>query len=282
MITRFLFEDLDIRGAMVQMDDVWQAVQHNRPYDARTRSLLGEMCAVTTIITSNLKNPGRITFQISGHGPLRMLVVDCDETLNLRALAKAEEDLSTLDVTLPELIGDGSLMLTLDLPTLREPYRSYVPVDGDSVADIFENYLEQSEQHPAFLWLFADEENASGLFLQKLPDADQKDSDGWARITHLAATVKAEELATLPATELLHLLFPEEDIRVFEPRKVRHDWPRNEGKIRTLLKNVGRAELEATLQEHGEVVISDELSNHTYRFSAEDIAKLWDDAAPSA
>ena len=89
-VQRFLLEDLDIRGAVVRLTDVWQAMQDGRGYAPAVAHLLGEMSAVSAVIAGNLKQPGRLTFQITGHGPVSLLVIDCAETLNLRGYAKAE------------------------------------------------------------------------------------------------------------------------------------------------------------------------------------------------
>jgi molecular chaperone Hsp33 len=148
------------------------------------RELLGELAAVTAIIGSNLKTPGRISFQLQGHGPVSMLVMDCNEKLQLRGMAKsasaAEADAHISGVE--DLLGDGRLVLTLQPKTAETPYQSVVPLAGDSVAAVFEHFLEKSEQQPARLWLAATPEAACGLFLQKLPNADMLDPDGWDRI----------------------------------------------------------------------------------------------------
>jgi molecular chaperone Hsp33 len=265
-VHRFLFEDLDIRGALVQIGPAWRQMQVQRGYGDTTRTLLGELAAVTAIIASTLKTPGRLTFHLRGHGPVRLLVVDCDEQLRLRGLAKAPADLAA--AAIPDLFGDGQLALTLDTNTAREPYQSIVPLTGNKVADVFEHYLMQSEQTASRLWLMADAANACGLFLQKLPDADARDADGWNRVQQLAATVTPAELS-LPAETLLTRLFPEEDIRLYEPHAVSYHCPRDEEKVLAMLRSLGRAEVEATLAEAGEIVINDDICNQEYRYGAE-------------
>lgn len=273
-LRRFMLENLDIRGAIVRLDDVWQTLQAGRDYSPDVAQLLGEMCAVSTIITGNLKQPGRLTFQIHGDGPLRLLVVDCPESLNLRGMAQTDHAPST--GSLRELIGENSRMqLSLDMPNLNEPYRSLVPLEGETIAEVFEHYLTQSEQQPASLWLACDGKVAAGLFLQKLPGADSRDADGWNRVCKLASTIKNEELLDLDAEDLLGRLFAEEDVRLFKPRAVFHDYPREPEKIEAMLRSLDRAELEQILVEEGEIVVHDDLGNHTYRYDADEIAQLF-------
>jgi molecular chaperone Hsp33 len=265
-IRRFLFETLDVRGALVQLGPAWQQMQAGRDYGDTAGKLLGELSAVAAIIGSTLKTPGRLTFHLRGHGPVRLLVVDCDEQLRLRGLARAPQDLGA--GTVAELFGDGQLALTLDTSQARQPYQSIVPLDGTTVASVFEHYLMQSEQTPSRLWLMADAGHACGLFLQKLPGADQRDADGWNRIQQLAATITPAELA-LPAETLLTRVFPEEDIRLFKPHAVTYHCPRDEEKVWAMLRSLGRSELEATLAEQGEIVINDDICNQEYRYGPE-------------
>lgn len=271
-IYRFLFEEIDIRGALVQLGPAWQAMRQGRGYAPAASALLGELAAVTTLIGNNLKSPGRLTFQVQGHGAIGLLVVDCDEQLRLRGAARAPADLKPMPV--PHLLGDGQLLLTLQTNTSAQPYQSYVPLEGETLAEIFEHYLQQSEQQPAKLLLFADDHQACGLFLQKLPEADRKDPDGWNRIVHLAATAKPEELM-LPAEALLGRLFHEETLRLFEPRPVSYHCPRDEAKVLDMLRTLSRDDLAALLHERGEIHIHDEIGNHEYRFGPEILDQLF-------
>lgn len=280
-VQRFLLEDLDIRGALVKLDEVWQAILDKRDYPANVRDLLGAMAAITCVIGGNLKQAGRLTVQIQGHGPLSLLVVDCSETLNLRGYAKAGPDaLGKSGVA--ELVGDGQLLLTLDMPGLRQPYQSYVPLEGSSVAEIFEHYLTQSEQQPAVLHTASSGRAAACLFLQKLPDADRKDADGWDRVCRLAATLQAPELLELPPEAILTRLFHQETVRLFDAREVSHDWPLDWDKIHHMLRNLGQAEVESIIAEQGEILIHDDLSNHEYRITAADVAAIFAPPRPES
>lgn len=271
----FLFENLGIRGALVQLNDSWQKLQAGRAYPSPVRKLLGEMAAVTVLIAANLKQPGRMTFQLRGEGPVSLLFLDCDRELNIKGMARCPPQVEPAPV--PDLLGHGQLVLTLDVAGMRHPYQSLVPLDGSSIAAIFEHYLERSEQQPTRLVLAATAEVAAGLFLQKLPDADRLDADGWNRVTHLTRTLRAEEIITLPTIKLLSRLFPEEDIRVFDPRPVRYHCPRDWAKIYQMLRGLGREECETILREHGVIRIQDEVCNQEYIVDAAALDRLFAD-----
>lgn len=270
----FLFEALDIRGAFVRLREVWQALSAGRGYAPPVTRLLGEMSAVTALISANLKQPGRMSFQLKGSGPVQLLVLDCDEQLRLRGMARADIDVA--DAPIPDLLGHGQLALTLDTSAMRQPYQSLVPLDGANIADVFEHYLERSEQQPTRLFLAADGQCSAGLFLQKLPEADRRDPDGWNRILTLAATVRPDELAGLSAMTLLGRLFPEEDVRLFDPRAVQYHCPEDWQKVGGMLRTLGREECEHILKERGEIRIHDEICGRDYRFDPAMVATLFE------
>jgi len=276
-VQRFLLDDLDIRGAIVRLGPVWQQMLAGRDYPAPVAQLLGEISATTLLVGCNLKQAGRLTIQLRGSGPVSLLVIDCNELLHIRGMAKSDEQVEPGPA--PELLGHGQLLLSLDMPSMREPYQSIVPLAGESIAEIFEHYLKQSEQLPSRLFLAASADGAAGLFLQKLPSADQRDPDGWARIETLAATVKADELLALPAEQLLTRLFHEEMVRLYAAQPVIHDCKEDWEKVRSMLRSLGRDEVDAVLREHGEVLIKDDICNREYRFDAQAIDELFRDTA---
>ncbi len=278
-VIHFLFEDLDIRGVLVQLSAAWTAMQRRRDYAPPVTALLGEMAAVAALVGSNLKTPGRVSFQLQGGAALSLLVVDCDEQLHLRGMARcrASPKAEIIAERLSDLLGDGRLQFTLQGEQTALPHLSTVPIEGDTVAEIFENYLVRSEQQPARLWLSADGSQASGLFLQALPGAGRRDADGWSRVQILASTLRPEELS-LPAETLLTRLFPEETIRLFTPRTASYHCPRDEDKVRGMLFSLGREEIESILKEQGEIVIQDEICGQEYRFGAGFIDQLFPSA----
>ena len=272
-VQRFMLDDLDIRGAVVRLDSVWQQLLERRDYPLPVVELLGQMSVTTLLLADNLKQPGRLTIQSRGNGPVSLLVIDCNEALNLRCMAQHSENVKTASAT--DLLGNGQLLLSLDMPSMREPYQSIVPLTGNSIAEIFEHYLNQSEQLASRFFLTATENGAAGLFLQKMPSSDQRDADGWTRIEALASTVKPEELLSLPAEELLTRLFHEETIRLFAAQAASGNSPEDWEKVGNMLRSLGREEVYSALKERGEIIIRDDLANREYRFDKTAIDALF-------
>ncbi|HEY5762961.1 MAG TPA: Hsp33 family molecular chaperone HslO [Rhodocyclaceae bacterium] len=265
---RFLFEQLDIRGAIVHLGEAWRTMIAERGYPPAISQMLGEMTAITVLLGGQLKHEGRLTFQARGNGPVGLLVIDCestDEALRLRGMARADWPADMPAAKVPEMFGDGRLLMSIDLPDSRVPFQSIVPLDGATIGEVFESYLRQSEQQASRLVIAAGPTAACGVFVQKMPDADRRDPDGWTRIGHLLDTLKPEELLELAPEALLQRLFYEETVRVFTPREVVHHCPEDWEKVRATLTALGRSEVEALLDEQGEIVIRDDICNREYR-----------------
>lgn len=280
-VHRFILDDLDIRGALVQLGPAWESMHKTRGYATPVRNLLGELAAITTLIGCDIKSPSRLTFQLQGLGPISLLVMDCDEQLRLRGMARSQlsdqATSATTDTSLGYLLGDGQLGMSVQDTTENassKSYQSVVPLKGDTLASTFEYYMLQSAQKPTRIWLAASDDSACGLFLQKLPNADILDPDGWNRIEKLASTIRPEELR-LPPTTLLTRLFGGEKVMLLYPRPVIWHCPRNEERVRNMLLAMGRDEVEAILADAEGISVADEICGHEYRFGPELLDELF-------
>jgi len=273
-VQRFLFEDLDIRGRLTCLTGAWRRMLDGRGYPQNVAALLGRTTALNVLLGANQKGAGRVTLQVQGSGPIRLLVSDCTAELRIRGMADFRGE-AARETAERQLLGDGRLAVTLEDMKSGRIYQSMVPLEGNSLEQIFAHYLSQSEQLPAYLRLFADGDAVCGLLLEKLPKADERDPDGWNRVTQLAATLRLDETRDAQPYDLLTRVFPEELMRVFRLYAVEYHCPYDEDKVKDVLRGLGRGEVEAILAEQGEVVIRNEMCNHEYRFDARAVAELF-------
>src|SRR3954468_15530527 len=273
-VQRFLFENLDIRGRLVCLTDAWQRMLDGRGYPEDVVALLGHTTALNVLLGANQKGAGRVTLQVQGTGPVKLLVADCTAELRIRGMAHYQRE-EIGQESERELLGDGRLSVTLEDMQSGKFYQSLVPLEGETLAQIFEHYLSQSEQLSAYLRLHADSQALCGLLLEKLPGADSRDPDGWNRVTHLASTLTLDETRDAQPYDLLTRVFPEELMRVFRLYPIEYHCPYDEDRVKDMLRGLGRAEVESILAEQGEVVIRNEMCNHEYRFDARAIAEMF-------
>jgi len=272
-LQRFLFEHFAICGQLVHLDNTWRAILERRDYPPALRGTLGELTVAAALMSSTIKFPGRLTMQVQGKGPINLLVVECTGQRTLRATAQWTEDLE--NGSLSSMIGDGKLVITIDPEEGRERYQGIVSLEGNTTAEILENYFARSEQLETRLWLAADSNRAAGMLLQRLPVINEDNTDAWARAGHLGATLTRSELLELPAYEIIRRLYHEEDIRVFDSLPVSFRCSCSRDRVAAVLRMLGWDEIESVLEENGIVGVGCEFCNQHYEFDRIDSAQLF-------
>ncbi|MEP6502620.1 MAG: Hsp33 family molecular chaperone HslO, partial [Betaproteobacteria bacterium] len=291
---------LPVRGMIVRLTDSWKEVLQARSasgaWTPAVRDMLGQMAAASTLMQANLKFNGALILQVHGDGPVKLAVAESMSDLRFRVTAKVQGDVVP-DARFDDLVnrhGQGRCAITLDpldrLPG-QQPYQGVVPLespDGGPVGDVatmLEHYMRQSEQLETRIVLAANGEAACGLLLQRLPiegagdlaGADQAeiDADAFNRIAHLASTLTADELLTLDTPTILHRLFWEESVRLFEPQHPVFACSCSAERVRNMLRNLGRDEADSILAEREDIEIGCDFCGTQYHFDAVDVGVMF-------
>ncbi|HBA09288.1 MAG TPA: redox-regulated molecular chaperone Hsp33, partial [Methylotenera mobilis] len=211
------------------------------------------------------------------------LVVECNSEFGIRATAKWKGEVSD-EQNLFDLIAHGQFMITLDPKDGRQAYQGIVPLEGDSISTILENYMLRSEQIDTRIWLHCDGNSAAGMLLQKLPetmnqitqteDLSSQDLDAWNRIGHLAGTITDDELLNLPTEILLKRLFHEEDVRLFEASNTKFYCSCSRESVSGMLRMLGNEEITSIIEEQGKIEVNCDFCNAHYSFDKVDATQL--------
>jgi molecular chaperone Hsp33 len=287
---RFVFEHFPIRGHLVHLDAAWGALIEHRDYPEAVRDLLGEAVAASLLLAATLKFEGLLSLQLQSDGPVRLLLAQCTSGLGVRGLARHR---GTDEASVPDadgaLVGSGNLTVTLETDDGAQRYQGIVPIEGDRLADSLQVYFENSEQLPTRLWLHADENGVSGMLLQRLPAAERTGTsaetaavdDAWRRVQLIGDTLTPEELSTLADVEILHRLFNEDDLRLFEPSPVYFRCRCSRERVAGMLHGLGEAETRSIVADRGEVEVRCDFCNRAYVFDAVDVEQLFNAGVPS-
>ncbi|QBY06181.1 Hsp33 family molecular chaperone HslO [Thalassotalea sp. HSM 43] len=275
VLNRYLFDDLHARGELVQLDQSFKQIIENHNYPQPVSKLLGELMAATSLLTATLKFEGEIAVQIQGDGPVKYAVINGNHQQQMRGIAKVDGTIE--GDSLQQMLGKANMVITV-IPNKGERYQGIVALQGDSLAESLEHYFATSEQLATKIWLYADTDavTAGGAFVQVLPDSEDKDQQmqDFEHISQLTATLKAEEVFSLPAEEILYRLYHEETVRMFEPQQVSFVCGCSEDKCLTAIANIGRDGIEEHLQEHGEININCDFCLREYRFDREKLKQV--------
>jgi molecular chaperone Hsp33 len=278
---RFLFDHFPIRGHLVHLDAAWRALIEHREYPDTIRETLGEAVVASLLLAATIKFDGVLSLQLQGDGPMHLLLAQCTSGLGVRGLARYREGAGSAQ-KISELIGNGNLTVTLETEESAQRYQGIVPIEGERLADSLQAYFQNSEQLPTRLWLHADAQGASGMLLQKLPGASSLPpadaalvEDAWRRVQLVADTLTPEELRTLADAEILHRLFNEDDLRLFEPSPVYFRCRCSRERVAGMLQGLGEAETRSVIAERGKVEVHCDFCNRAYVFDAVDVEQLF-------
>lgn len=282
-LNRFLFENTPVRGNLVNLTSTFQMALNKQHLPAGLKRSLGELMAASALLTATLKMTGSLVLQIQGKGQLKLLVVECNSDFGIRATAKWQGDVSD-DQNLFDLMEHGQFVITLDPKDGGQTYQGIVPIEGSNISTILENYMLRSEQIDTKIWLRCDGNSAAGMLLQKLPEtmnqmtqseeSIEHDVDTWNRVGHLADTITDEELLHLPTETLIHRLFHEEDVRLFEASNTKFFCSCTRTSVANMLRMLGEDEINSILEEQGKIEVNCDFCNTHYQFDKVDAAQL--------
>ena len=284
---RFLFEGAPLRGHWVHLTGSWREAREHQMLPPPALALLGQSLAATALVAASLKFRGTLTLQLLGStGAVSMLVAQATDQRTLRGVAHVVEDAAARGGAFHEQISGGRLVVSVEQGEGITPWQGIVPLDGDSLADCLAHYFEVSEQLPTAIVLAASGESAAGLLLQKLP-APAREAEGagagtqelWEEVTALLATLGADELLHTASETLLRRLFGAHDLRLFEAERLSFGCRCDRERVAGLLRGLGRAEIQAILEEQGAVTVTCEFCRKPYTFDAVDVARLFLPAA---
>jgi molecular chaperone Hsp33 len=283
ILSLFLIERAGVRGALVHLDDTWQAIQARAPYPAAVAERLGETCAAAALFTGHTKLDGRLSVQLRGTGALRTLFAECTNEGTLRGIAHYAEPLP--QPLTPRAFGAGSVMaITIEsMPPGKQDmvrYQGLVGLEADTLAAAFEDYFAQSEQLPTRVLLAAGEGRAAALMIQQLPEG-HGDADGWSRSSALFETLGSAELLDTPDETLLFRLFHEDGVRLLGRRPLRFACSCSRERVEDTLRSLGRDESLAALRD-GEAQVHCDFCGQAYRFSPSQIEDLFSSQCANA
>lgn len=273
--TRFIFDDMPVRGLHVRLENVWKHIVGQKHYPAAICRALGELLAAGALLSGNLKTDGTLIVQVQGQGRLKMLVVEATSDQTVRATARWDEtaDIND-DESLTDLLGSNSVFVLTLQPKDAEPWQGVVPLEGSSIAQMLINYTKRSEQLDTQIVLASSDDACGGLLVQRLPETEP-DAVSWEHVSTLVQTLTPEELTRLDAQHVLYRLFHETPPRVFDPENIEFACTCSRGKVSDMLLMLGGEEVGGVVAEQGSIQIDCDFCHAKYVFDETDVNALF-------
>lgn len=301
----FQLDRSDIRGRVARLDGVLDRVLSQHNYPMVVEALVAEAALLTALIGQTIKLRWKLSLQIRGDGPVRIIATDyyapAENGGSARMRAWASFDTERLDPAAPGFsqIGSGYLAVLLDQGPGTTPYQGITPLVGGSLSACAETYFAQSEQLPTrFALSFgksrlpggAERWRAGGVMLQHMPKAspfvakeggsgeggllapadilDGLEGENWARSNLLLDTVEELELIgpSVTPTDLLVRLFHEEGPRVFDSQAVHFGCSCSQDRVRESLSIYSAKDIRHMTTEAGIVTADCQFCGAHYEF----------------
>lgn len=301
----FQLDASDIRGRVARLDTAFEEILAQHDYPPLIESLVAEMALLTAMIGQSMKTRWKLSLQVRGDGPARLIATDYyaptadGEPAQIRAYASYDKD--TLDHSAVPFsqIGKGYFAILIDQGEDMTPYQGITPIAGGSLASCAQTYFSQSEQLPTRFELSfgrsqvpgeAEQWRAGGMMLQHMPKASPEmsgeggsgedglveaadiltdgESENWTRANALLDTVNEIELIgpTVTPADLLLRLFHEEKPRVYDPQPVKFGCTCSEDKVRQSLSIYSAKDIDYMTTDEGTVTADCQFCGSHYVF----------------
>lgn len=281
-LQRFTFDNSHVRGELVGLNQTLKDIFARQTYPEAVNNLLGQLLAAAALLSATVKIDGLLTLQVQSNGPLRILLAETTHDGKLRGIARMDDvQNEEQDINDGPLLGtEGQLIITID-PTEGRRYQGIVALEGDNLASSLEGYFRQSEQLATRLWLSCEGEVAAGFLLQELPalgeiqEEMEVDEDAWTRLTCIGDTVRDDELLHLENNVLLHRLYHEESVRVFEDEALKFSCSCSKVRLSTALDQMGYSQCQEIIDEQKKIRADCQFCGQHYSFDQSDINGLF-------
>ncbi|MDZ7710105.1 MAG: Hsp33 family molecular chaperone HslO [Roseovarius sp.] len=298
----FQLDHADIRGRVVRLDGVLDAILAQHDYPPAVEALIAEMALLTALIGQTIKLRWKLSLQLQSKGAVRRIASDFfapaqdGEPARMRAYASFDRDRIGEGDAFAQL-DEGYFALLIDQGQGTTPYQGITPLAGPALRTCAEAYFAQSEQLPTRFALSVGKSTerggdehwrAGGVMLQHMPKAspfatgdgsgegglltardivDGEDAENWDRANHLLDTVEPLELIgpSVSPADLLVRLFHEEAPRVFEMQAVRFGCTCSEARVRNSLSIYSAKDIASMTTDEGVVTADCQFCGAHYR-----------------
>lgn len=302
-LDRFTFDNHPVRGELVRIRECLTELFERQQYPQPIRHLLGEMMAATALLTATLKFEGEVSLQIQSKGIVKYIVVSSNHQLELRGVARYDEDVSVFPDQFEDWFVQGVLVITLT-PNNGERYQGVVALDKPSLAQCLEDYFLRSEQlYTKIQFSVVDTDIdtlISGWLLQVIPQqsestmttsssapgervadavegVDKSALDSLNHLAILAETISSDEWLRVPTEQLLYRMFHNEQTRLYSPTDIRYQCSCSRQRSASALSHIDKQELLSIIEEQGEIATQCEFCGASYIFDAIDVAAIHSD-----
>ncbi len=302
----FQLDRADIRGRVVRLDSALETILAQHAYPPMVSALVAEAALLTALIGQTMKLRWRLSLQVRGGGPVRLIATDYfapaapGEPARIRAYAGFDAA-AVGNASQPfAALGDGYFAMTIDQGAGTRPYQGMTPLVAGGLSACAGIYFAQSEQIATRFAVTAAQSAApgeparwrgGGVMVQHLPKASpfaapdapsgqeglmsaddvaamSDGEDDWRRANLLLDTVELHELLgpLVAPAQLVRRLFHEEAPRLHPVQQVRFGCTCSAGKVEAAMAQYSAKDIATMTTAEGEVTADCQFCGAHYVF----------------
>lgn len=252
---------------------------------ATATAAMGRALTAGVLMGGMMKNESDLlSLKISGDGPVGNILVVAKNDGRVKVdILNPAADLSTradgkLDVG--GLVGrNGSITTIMDLG-LKEPYVGQSELISGEIAEDLTNYYANSEQQPSAvsLGVLVDKDisvrAAGGYIIQLLPGVSDEDIDkiesSLAQIDPISILIDQG----FSPEEIMEKILGDFSMEILDKKEIRYECDCSREKIDKVIRDLGRTEIKAIIEEDGQAEVVCHFCNTKYKFSEKDLKEI--------
>ena len=306
MVQPFQLEKSDIKGRLGLVSTSVSDILRNKDYPNIVSKLVAEASLVTSLIGQSMKLNWKLSLQIRGKGPIKLIATDYfnfgneKDCFKVRGHASFDRGYNFNEkYEMGKLFGDGYFAIIIDQGAGSEPYKGITPLSGDSLSACAENFFHQSEQLPTRFEVKLMESNeigskttmrVGGIMLQYLAQGTEMQqnyerheltnvssadlltgvaSEKWRRVNIFLDTLTTEEFfdESTSSAGLLYRLFNEERPIVYAKRNIEFGCTCSPDKVKQTMSIYSSKDIEKMTNSAGKVTAECQFCGENYSFN---------------
>ena len=306
MVQPFQLDKSDVKGRLGLVSTSVSDILKDKNYPDIVSKLVAEACLLTSLIGQSMELKWKLSLQIRGKGPVKLIATDYfnfgneNDFFKVRGHASFDKTYNFKDkYEMQELFGDGYFAIIIDQGPGSEPYQGITPLSGDSLSTCAENFFHQSEQLPTRfeVKLLASKGNGrklnikvGGVMLQYLAQGTEMQqnyernefinlssadlltgtaSEKWRRVNIFLNTLTTEEFfnESISSDALLYRLFNEERPIVYAKRNIEFGCTCSPDKVKQTMSIYSSKDIKKMTNSAGKVTAECQFCGANYSFN---------------
>lgn len=259
---KFLFENLSVRGAYIDISGVYQKLLSNKKHSVEEQNILSQALINSIFLCHNKIDSGRAFLQYKNTKTNDLIVAQATSSGYVRAMLKLNSE--TID------LSNGHLSVIYQPDAIAQHQQSIVEVSDNDLLKSMRDYFSQSEQTNTSLWYFKSQSRIIGIYLQQIPSF----KDDYIIAKKRLNSITQDNVFKENFNETLLDLFNEYKLNFLPTIPLKYGCENPINRFKSVIVTLGKEQAKELFNEHETIEITCDFCLKTYSFEQEDVLEI--------